>query len=125
LFFLSSSKEVLNDTQVHNLSQLLDLVKNRPRGKPLITVSNHDSCIDDPLLFGAILPTKYFFDFDKKYFRWSLGAKEVCFSKPSHSLFMRAGQVLFECMIYFIIFLLNFFLLQTKVLPIIRGYILI
>jgi monolysocardiolipin acyltransferase len=91
-----SSKEVLNDTKVHNLSQILDLVKNRPKGKPLITVSNHDSCIDDPLLFGAILPTKYFFDFDKKYFRWSLGAKEVCFSKPSHSLIMRAGQVLLE-----------------------------
>lgn len=84
----------LNHSECHNVSQLLDLIKNRAKGKPLITVSNHDSCLDDPLLFGTLLPSSAFFDFDKKYFRWSLGAKEVCFSKPSHALFFRSGQVL-------------------------------
>ena len=31
---------------------------------------------------------------DKKKIRWSLAAREVCFSKPSHSFFFRMGNCL-------------------------------
>lgn len=34
---------VLNTTTVHNRDTLLDLVRSRPHGMPLITVSNHMS----------------------------------------------------------------------------------
>lgn len=84
----------LNKTQVHNLDQLLKLTCERPKGKPLITVSNHDSCCDDPLVFGAMLPLSTFRNPCDPSYRWALGAKEVCFSRRSHSLFFRLGQVL-------------------------------
>lgn len=82
----------LNKCQVHNSEQLFNLINNRPSGKPLITVCNHDSCCDDPLVFGATMPISYFFNIPK--LRWSLGAREICFSKPWHSFFFRMGQVL-------------------------------
>jgi monolysocardiolipin acyltransferase len=45
------------------------------------------------LCLGASLPLKYFFSGFKKC-RWSLGAKEVCFTQPWHSIMFRLGQVL-------------------------------
>lgn len=83
----------LNKSEVHNVANLLELLKNRPSGTPLITVCNHDSCCDDPLVFGASMPISSFF-FNLKNFRWTLGAKDVCFNQPLHSLFFRLGQVL-------------------------------
>ena len=83
----------MNKSQVHNADRLLDLINNRPKGKPLITICNHDACCDDPLIFGASMPISYFLT-DLKKFRWTLGAKEICFSRPWHSLFFRMGQVL-------------------------------
>lgn len=83
----------LNKTEVHNVENLLNLINKRPKGKPMITVSNHDSCCDDPLVFGASMPLSYFFK-SQKNFRWSLGAKEICFTKPLHSFIFRMGQVL-------------------------------
>jgi len=77
---------------VHNAGTLLDLIKKRPANKPLITISNHHSCCDDPISIGSILPISSFF-FDIHKFRWLLGAKEVCFSQPGHSLFFRLGKV--------------------------------
>lgn len=84
---------VLNTAEVHNVKQLIQLLDKRPKGTPLITVSNHDSCCDDPLTFGASLPLKYFFSGFNKC-RWTLGAKEICFSQPWHSIMFRLGQVL-------------------------------
>lgn len=48
----SQFKDFLNKSRVHNAQQLLDCINNRPKGKPLITLCNHDSCCDDPLVFG-------------------------------------------------------------------------
>ncbi|KAF9602882.1 hypothetical protein IFM89_031828 [Coptis chinensis] len=42
----------LNNTTVHNSETLLHLVRSRPPGTPLITVSNHMSTLDDPLMWG-------------------------------------------------------------------------
>ncbi len=78
---------------VHNNFELIDIVNNRPKGKPLITVSNHDSCCDDALTLGAAVPTSWFF-FNLDRLRWLLGAREICFTKPSHSIFFRMGKVL-------------------------------
>lgn len=43
---------------------------------------------------GATLPLSSFFHPNKKSFRWSLGAREVCHSKPIHAIFFRLGHVL-------------------------------
>lgn len=47
----------LNKTKVHNREVLIDAIKTRPKGTPIITISNHESCFDDPGIWGeSILP---------------------------------------------------------------------
>ncbi len=87
-------KEYLSSIQIHNHEQFLKCVCEREKGRPLITVSNHDSCIDDPLIFGSLMPVSSFLKPDSPQYRWAVGAKEVCFSNPKHSLFFRLGKVL-------------------------------
>lgn len=60
IIFLLQIQGNLNKTKIHNLNELLDLVFKRSPNKPLITVSNHFSCCDDPLVFGKF----FFFNFD-------------------------------------------------------------
>lgn len=57
---------LLNTTTVHNADTLLRLVRSRPPGVPLLTVSNHMSTLDDPLMWGFRgFPTT-----DAKLARW-------------------------------------------------------
>ena len=39
----------LTSVQTKNWDRLLRAVVDRPEGTPLITISNHRSCVDDPL----------------------------------------------------------------------------
>jgi len=42
----------LNNGVVRNKETLLNAIFERPKGVPLITVANHESCMDDPALVG-------------------------------------------------------------------------
>jgi len=42
----------LNTYRIHNHERLLQSVYHRDRDRGLVTISNHESCIDDPLLWG-------------------------------------------------------------------------
>ena len=44
--------EWLNKTEVHNRQTLTKAVELRPADRGLVTISNHTSCIDDPLMWG-------------------------------------------------------------------------
>uniref|UniRef100_A0A6G1SB87 Tafazzin family protein n=1 Tax=Aceria tosichella TaxID=561515 RepID=A0A6G1SB87_9ACAR len=62
-----------------------------PTPKPLITLSNHISCIDDPVLWAVLLPFNYYFT-KTDTVRWSAAAVDICFSKPWHSAFFSLGK---------------------------------
>ncbi|XP_072026963.1 tafazzin-like [Amphiura filiformis] len=75
----------------YNLESLQDVVDNRPEGTPLITVGNHESCLDDPCLWGA-LNLRTFLHPHKV--RWGLGASDITFTQRSHAAFFSLGQVI-------------------------------
>ncbi|XP_031551042.1 tafazzin-like [Actinia tenebrosa] len=81
----------LNTVRVHNQITLDQCTADRPDGVPLVTVSNHYSCLDDPLMWG-ILKLKVLFSREKQ--RWTLGAKELLFSKPLHAFLFSRGKVI-------------------------------
>ncbi|CAO2831356.1 unnamed protein product [Amaranthus hypochondriacus] len=79
---------LLNNTSVHNGETLLHLVRSRPLGVPLLTVSNHMSTLDDPLMWGF----KGFPVTDAKLARWVLAAEDICFKNTVMSYFFRLGK---------------------------------
>ncbi len=84
-------KEYLASVKCHNNETLIKLVKNREPGRALITVANHDSCLDDPVVLAGSLPFRFF---KSELCRWSLGAKEVCHTNKFWSKFFCYGQVI-------------------------------
>ncbi|EDO29049.1 predicted protein, partial [Nematostella vectensis] len=97
--------ECLNSLRCYNMETLEQLAEQRPLATPLVTVSNHHSCLDDPMLWvddirvDDILPffvgmMKMRILLDNRKIRWTLGAKELLFSKPFHSFFFSRGKII-------------------------------
>ncbi|XP_022719430.1 tafazzin [Durio zibethinus] len=82
----------LNRVQVYGLEKLHDALLNRPKNKPLITVSNHVASVDDPFVIASLLPPRVLLD--AQNLRWALCASDRCFSNPVTSAFFRSVKVL-------------------------------
>ncbi|XP_058828852.1 tafazzin isoform X3 [Topomyia yanbarensis] len=84
----------LNKARVHNIEVLENALENRPTGIPLLTVSNHHSCFDDPGMWGLLklrlLKLKNVCN--KNVIRWSMAAHDICFTNKYHSLFFMYGK---------------------------------
>ncbi|GMK57045.1 hypothetical protein CspeluHIS016_0308850 [Cutaneotrichosporon spelunceum] len=70
--------------------------KHRRRG--VITISNHNSLVDDPMMW-SLLPTTTSFPFARPWYtcannRWTLGASDVMFTNAVLSKFFSLGQVI-------------------------------
>ncbi|THG04238.1 hypothetical protein TEA_026568 [Camellia sinensis var. sinensis] len=76
---------ILNTTTVHNADTLIHLLRSRPPGVPLLTLSNHMSTLDDPVMWGF----KGFPIMDAKMARWVLAAEDICFKNRVLSYFFR------------------------------------
>nr|CAH7735992.1 unnamed protein product [Callosobruchus chinensis] len=80
---------LLNNTKVHNEQVITSLIHKREKNVPLITVSNHHSCFDDPGIWGTLnirtllSPSKM---------RWSLTAHDICFTTAPHAVFFSLGK---------------------------------
>jgi len=85
----------LNRIEVFGLDGFLETLDRRKdiegREKGLITVSNHVSVMDDPLIWG-VLPFEY--AFNPSNHRWSLGSYDICFQNRFLTAFFNYGQVL-------------------------------
>ncbi|KAI9167326.1 Lysophosphatidylcholine acyltransferase [Paramyrothecium foliicola] len=84
----------LNRVEVVGLDNLLgtlDRRRTQGRERGLLTVCNHVSVVDDPLMWG-ILPLRY--SMDLVNVRWGLGAHDICFKNSITSTFFSLGQVL-------------------------------
>ncbi|KAJ6417452.1 hypothetical protein OIU84_003216 [Salix udensis] len=86
--FAKAVANFLNTTTVHNADKLINLVRSRPPGVPLITVSNHMSTLDDPVMWGF----KGFPISDSNLARWALAAEDICFKNPLLTYFFRTGK---------------------------------
>ncbi|GAV70632.1 Acyltransferase domain-containing protein [Cephalotus follicularis] len=82
----------LNRVQVYGVEKLHDALLNRPKNKPLITVSNHVASLDDPLVISSLLPIRVLLD--AKNLRWTLCASDRCFRNPVTSAFFKSVKVL-------------------------------
>ncbi|KAL7223642.1 hypothetical protein ACSBR1_025153 [Camellia fascicularis] len=86
--FAKAVANILNTTTVHNADTLIHLLRSRPPGVPLLTLSNHMSTLDDPVMWGF----KGFPIMDAKMARWVLAAEDICFKNRVLSYFFRLGK---------------------------------
>lgn len=86
---------LLNDFSVEGLDTFLQHATTREPGVGLITVCNHTSTADDPMLFCSMLPASFFFTEHRHAGnRWSLCAKEICYRNPLLGAFFQSGKTL-------------------------------
>ncbi|XP_060536762.1 tafazzin isoform X2 [Cylas formicarius] len=79
----------LNKPKIHNRQVIASLLDKRPKSLPLVTISNHHSCFDDPGLWGTL---KFKHLISHSTMRWSLAAHDICFTCPQHSYFFSLGK---------------------------------
>ncbi|CAN0088297.1 unnamed protein product [Scytosiphon promiscuus] len=88
LFGLNNTRLVEDERH----ARLVDFVRKRPEGEPLLTVSNHASTLDDPAVMSVLLPWDVVLR--PKLMRWSVCSQEICFETPAIASFFGAGKVL-------------------------------
>mmetsp|Transcript_725 Transcript_725/g.1686 ORF Transcript_725/g.1686 Transcript_725/m.1686 type:complete len:265 (-) Transcript_725:97-891(-) len=85
----------LNTTKVYDVSNLYKALYYRHEKQGLMTVSNHISTVDDPSIFGTFLPLRFFFtESEHGKNRWTMCAREMCFTNRILSDYFRSGKVL-------------------------------
>ncbi|KAJ2633414.1 Lyso-phosphatidylcholine acyltransferase [Coemansia sp. RSA 1290] len=76
---------------VENLHKLTDVLESPDRSRPLLTVANHESTLDDPLIWG-IMPAHL--RWQPETTRWTLGARELLYKNPVLNAFFALGQTI-------------------------------
>ncbi|XP_050295036.1 tafazzin [Anthonomus grandis grandis] len=79
----------LNRSKIHNRHIISNLIDDRNSTRPLVTISNHHSCFDDPGIWGT-LKLRHLLQPSKM--RWSLAAHDICFTNPQHSYLFSLGK---------------------------------
>lgn len=82
--------KVGNTTVVHG-QEHLEAALDRAPGTPLVSVTNHQSCLDDPGIWGALLAPCQLAD--TRAMRWGASASEVIFTNRPLATFWSLGKV--------------------------------
>lgn len=82
----------LNTLHTHNLHSLHNAIEQRPINTGLLTISNHQSVMDDPFLLGAVLPSRILVNAQKM--RWGLCSMDICFQNGWISRTLRLGKAI-------------------------------
>ena len=86
-------KCAVRGVKIKNYENFTRAVWDRPGS--LLTVSNHISTVDDPLIWGALLDSRQICELVRDgQMRWTVGARELTFTNPFTSWFFERGQVL-------------------------------
>lgn len=89
--FLTRLSDTVVYTERESMSSLMKTCHSNKQ--PLITVSNHMSCLDDPMLWGALLSAKSLWtQWDS--IRWIPGAEENCYNSRATNFVMSLGKVM-------------------------------
>lgn len=92
-----TAQHAFNTTESPGLDRFVDLLKARAdyktRNKGLLTVSNHISVLDDPLIWG-VLPLSFAFSYGHQAHRWTFASHDLCFTNTILSHFFTLGQTL-------------------------------
>ncbi|CAI2351698.1 unnamed protein product [Caenorhabditis sp. 36 PRJEB53466] len=84
IIFLRGANKLI----AHNKEAFVKILENKEQ--PLITVSNHRSNIDDPLMW-CILKFREFWRFKDRH-RYTLAAHNICFTKQFHTTMFSLGR---------------------------------
>jgi monolysocardiolipin acyltransferase len=79
----------LNTFEGFRLNRLIELVFQRPEGRPLLTVSNHQSILDDPGLWAKVLP---WWRIRPEQMRWQVCTEDVFFGSKLLQPLIGAGN---------------------------------
>ncbi|KAJ2855335.1 Lyso-phosphatidylcholine acyltransferase, partial [Coemansia asiatica] len=74
-----------------DLHKLTDIVEDPLRDRPVITIANHESAMDDPVMWG-MLPARM--RWRPSTMRWTLGARELLYRGPVSNAFFALGQTI-------------------------------
>ncbi|KAJ2721006.1 Lyso-phosphatidylcholine acyltransferase [Coemansia sp. Benny D115] len=74
-----------------DLHKLTNVIEDPHRTRPVVTIANHESTMDDPIMWG-VLPARMWFNPD--HARWTLGARELLYKNPVLNGFFALGQTI-------------------------------
>jgi monolysocardiolipin acyltransferase len=93
LYFTMKTLQFFNKTNIFNHEKLLQPIIERyndTEARPMITVSNHSSTLDDPFTLSCLIPGRIMCS--PRYSRYSWCASEICFSSPIKAKLFRLGK---------------------------------
>jgi monolysocardiolipin acyltransferase len=82
----------LNSLQMYRMDVLYNAIESRPHGQGLLTVSNHRSVADDPIMLSAMMPPRILFRAGSM--RWGLCSTDICYQSSWFARFVMMGKAL-------------------------------